>query len=60
MEIDWTWAQAWQITYKSIALVVIILIILVVATWLMGLIIHRMGRRGNKTEAGSEETNSTE
>ncbi|HEU65641.1 MAG TPA: hypothetical protein ENN57_03120 [Chloroflexi bacterium] len=60
MEFDWTWVQAWQITYRSIGLVLVILIILTLVTWLIGAIIRRTARRGNKAGSGSEKTKSTQ
>jgi Na+-transporting methylmalonyl-CoA/oxaloacetate decarboxylase gamma subunit len=49
MEINWTWGQAWQITYMSVGLVLAILVMLAVVTWLIGFIGGRKARTANKT-----------
>ena len=56
MEINWTWGQAWQITYMSFGLVLAILIMLAVVTWLIGFIGGRKVRSANETVPEHERT----
>jgi Na+-transporting methylmalonyl-CoA/oxaloacetate decarboxylase gamma subunit len=59
MEIDWTWAQAWEIGGIGFGMVFAVLIILALTIWLIGLIIRRIEGRSNKAETGNEKTSST-
>jgi len=56
---DWTWAQAWQMTYMSIGLVLAILVMLALATGLIGVVFGGRAAKRSKAEQGKDRGHSS-